>query len=55
MQLPLPALDVMPTSAIIGPRLFRSSVCPDADAETVAQRFRHERQRLLEHGDPLVR
>lgn len=35
------------TSAIIGPRVFRNSVCPDADTETVVRRFRIERLRLL--------
>lgn len=35
------------TSAIIGPRVFKNSVCPDADIETVVRRFRGERLRLL--------
>ena len=35
------------TSAIIGPRVFKNSVCPDADVETVVRRFRTERLRLL--------
>ena len=46
---------MMLTSAIIGPRVFKNSVCPDADADTVVRRFRHERQRLLKSGDPLSR
>lgn len=35
------------TSAIIGPRVFKNSVCPDADIETVVRRFRVERLRSL--------
>lgn len=35
------------TSAIIGPRVFKNSVCPDADTETVIRRFRIERLRML--------
>jgi AcrR family transcriptional regulator len=38
------------TSAIIGPRVFKNSVCPAADTETIVKRFRTERQRLLKHG-----
>ena len=37
------------TSAIIGPRVFRNSVEPDADVDSIVQRFRTERQRLLKH------
>ena len=37
------------TSAIIGPRVFKNSVCPDADIETVMRRFRIERLRLIRH------
>lgn len=33
--------------AIIGPRVFRNSVRPDLDEETVINRFRAEQQRLL--------
>jgi AcrR family transcriptional regulator len=35
------------TSAIIGPRVFKNSVCPDADTETVVRRFTNEWLRLL--------
>ncbi len=35
------------TSAIIGPRVFRNSVCPDDDIDTVLLRFRNEWQRIL--------
>lgn len=35
------------TSAIVGPRVFRNRVAPKADIESVVQRFRTERQRLL--------
>lgn len=35
------------TSAIIGPRVFKNSVCPDADVDTVVWRFRIERLRML--------
>jgi AcrR family transcriptional regulator len=35
------------TSAIIGPRVFRNRVAPKADTESIVQRFRRERQRLL--------
>jgi AcrR family transcriptional regulator len=35
------------TSAIIGPRVFRNSVDPGEDTETVVRRFREERQRML--------
>jgi AcrR family transcriptional regulator len=35
------------TSAVIGPRVFKNSVCPTADTETVVKRFRAERLRLL--------
>ncbi len=38
------------TSAIIGPRVFKNSVCPDADVETVVRRFRGERLRLLKEA-----
>lgn len=31
---------ILLTSAIIGPRVFRNSVCPDADTGTVVARFR---------------
>ncbi len=33
--------------AVIGPRVFRSSIHPDQDVETVVARFRAEWQRLL--------
>ncbi|MEO7656671.1 MAG: helix-turn-helix domain-containing protein [Sphingomicrobium sp.] len=35
------------TSAIIGPRVFKNSVLPSVDIETVVRRFRVERLRLL--------
>jgi AcrR family transcriptional regulator len=35
------------TSAFLSPRVFRNSVCPDADTDTVVRRFRGERLRLL--------
>ncbi|HTZ69604.1 MAG TPA: hypothetical protein VMB71_03050 [Acetobacteraceae bacterium] len=38
------------TSAIIGPRIFRNSVRPDEDTETVVRRFRGERLRMLKYG-----
>jgi len=40
---------IMLTSAIIGPRVFQNSVCPDADTATVVARFRAEHQRMLRH------
>jgi len=45
---------IMLTSAIIGPRVFKNSVRPDADIETVVQRFRAEQQRMLKH-DALIK
>ncbi len=45
---------ILLTSAIIGPRVFKNSVCPTADIETIVQRFRNEQQRLLKH-DALLR
>jgi AcrR family transcriptional regulator len=39
----------MLVSAIIGPRVFKNSVCPGADIETVMHRFRAEQLRLLAH------
>jgi AcrR family transcriptional regulator len=44
---------VLLTSAIIGPRVFRNSVDPASDIETVVKRFRLEQQRLLRH-DALI-
>lgn len=38
------------TSAFVGPRVFRNSVRPDQDIETVVRRFRVEQRRLLKHG-----
>jgi AcrR family transcriptional regulator len=35
------------TSAFIGPRVFKASVCPSADNETVVERFRGESMRML--------
>ncbi len=45
---------ILLTSAIIGPRVMKHSVCPDADTETIVKRFRVEQQRLLKH-DALLR
>ena len=41
---------VVLTSAIIGTRIFRNSVRPDEDTETVVRRFRGERLRMLKYG-----
>lgn len=38
------------TSAIIGPRVFKNSIRPDADIETVVERFRSERMRVLKQS-----
>lgn len=38
---------ILLTGAIIGPRVFKNSVCPAQDSDTVVERFRHEWQRLL--------
>ncbi len=38
---------IMLTSAIIGPHVFRNRVGRDEDIDTVVERFRVERQRLL--------
>ena len=38
------------TSAIIGPRVFKNSVCPEADTETIVRRFRIERLRLIKYS-----
>jgi AcrR family transcriptional regulator len=40
---------ILLTSAFIGPRVFKNSVCPEADTDTVVHRFRHEHQRLLKY------
>jgi AcrR family transcriptional regulator len=45
---------ILLTSAIIGPRVLKNSVCPNADTETIVKRFRAEQQRLLKH-DALLR
>lgn len=37
------------TSAVIGPRVFKSKVCPDADTDTIVRRFRLERMRMIRH------
>lgn len=44
---------ILLTSAIIGPRVLKNSVCPGADIETLVRRFRLEQQRLLKHDDLL--
>ena len=41
---------ILLTSAIIGPRVMKNSVCPDADTDTIVRRFRTEQQRLLKHN-----
>lgn len=38
------------TSAIIGPRVFKNSVRPSDDIDTVVERFRGEWQRMLKSG-----
>lgn len=38
---------ILLTGAIIGPRIFRNSVSPSADIDTVVRRFRGEYERLL--------
>lgn len=43
----------MLTSAIIGPRVFKNSVRPDADTETVVRLFREERKHQLDQ--PAIR
>jgi AcrR family transcriptional regulator len=40
---------ILLTSAFIAPRVFRNSVCPKDDTETVVRRFRREHQRLLKY------
>jgi AcrR family transcriptional regulator len=42
------------TSAIIGPRVFKNSVDPSSDIDTIVKRFRLEQQRLLRH-DALIK
>jgi AcrR family transcriptional regulator len=37
------------TSAIIGPRVFKNRVCPDADIDTVVRLFREERKHQLDY------
>lgn len=44
---------ILLTTALIGPRVLKNSVCPDADMETLVRRFRLEQQRLLKHDDLL--
>lgn len=39
------------TSAFVGPGVFKSSVCPDADTETVVERFKAETMRMLRSFD----
>lgn len=38
------------TFAIVGPRVFKNSVHPQADNDTVIRRFRKEHERLLRHS-----
>lgn len=40
---------ILLTSAFLGPRVFRNSVRPEEDTETVVRRFRREHQRLLKY------
>jgi AcrR family transcriptional regulator len=42
-------------SAIVGPRVFRNRIAPQADTESIVRRFRKERQRLLRQEDLLAR
>jgi AcrR family transcriptional regulator len=46
---------ILLTSAIIGPRVFKNSVRPRSDTETIVKRFRGERQRMLRHANLLKR
>lgn len=41
------------TSAFIGPQVFKSSVCPDADTQEIVERFKTESLRML-RSDALV-
>lgn len=45
---------ILLTSAIVGPRVFKNSIDPSSDIETVVKRFRLEQQRLLRH-DALIK
>lgn len=45
---------MMLTSALIGPRVFKNSVSPSSDIDTIVKRFRLEQQRMLRH-DALIR
>jgi AcrR family transcriptional regulator len=40
---------ILLTSAIIGPRVFKNSVAPREDNESIIRRFRAEQQRMLKH------
>lgn len=42
------------TTSIIGVRVFKNSVCPEADNETVIARFRGENLRMLKAANLLV-
>lgn len=44
---------IMLTSAIIGPRVFKNSVSPNADNDSIVERFRSERIRMLQEGSLL--
>lgn len=37
------------TSAIIGPLVFKNSVCPETSIDTIVRRFTKEHQRMLKH------
>jgi len=41
---------ILLTGAIVGPRVFKNSVDPSSEIETVVKRFRLEQQRLLKHA-----
>lgn len=45
---------IMLTSAIIGPRVFKNSVCPTAAIDDVVRRFRLEQARLLSRENLLA-
>ena len=42
------------TTSIIGVRVFKNSVCPDADNDTVIARFRGENQRMLKAANLFI-
>ena len=44
---------ILLSSAVIGPRVFKNSIDPSADNETIVKRFRREQQRLLRQDELL--